>query len=88
MWNYLCPCRIIGAILIVIGLYSVLWGKNKESKEMEEELTIEGLKCCTTEKNVIGVMETVVESADEANDDLEMQKGGEASKVIVSVSKV
>ncbi|XVE52339.1 hypothetical protein DITRI_Ditri02bG0115000 [Diplodiscus trichospermus] len=28
---------IIGAILIVIGLYSVLWGKHKENKEKEGE---------------------------------------------------
>ncbi|CAL9170660.1 unnamed protein product [Musa hybrid cultivar] len=26
---------VIGAVLIVVGLYSVLWGKNRESKEME-----------------------------------------------------
>ncbi|MBA0572822.1 hypothetical protein Golob_000130 [Gossypium lobatum] len=29
---------VIGAILIVIGLYSVLWGKHKENKEAEEEI--------------------------------------------------
>lgn len=25
-------CRIIGAVLIIIGLYFVLWGKNEEAK--------------------------------------------------------
>jgi uncharacterized membrane protein len=29
----LCGCSVIGAILIVIGLYSVLWGKHKEEIE-------------------------------------------------------
>ena len=33
-------CRVIGSILIVMGLYSVLWGKHKENKdkEVEEEI--------------------------------------------------
>lgn len=26
-------CSVIGSVLIVIGLYSVLWGKHKEKKE-------------------------------------------------------
>ena len=34
-YNYVWIYRIIGAVLIVIGLYSVLWGKYKESKEKE-----------------------------------------------------
>ena len=29
----LCECSVMGAILIVIGLYSVLWGKHKEEIE-------------------------------------------------------
>lgn len=29
-------CRVIGAVLITLGLYSVLWGKSKE-KALEEE---------------------------------------------------
>lgn len=36
-------CRIFGAILIMIGLYAVLWGKSKEKgledREKEETLT-------------------------------------------------
>jgi cadmium resistance protein CadD (predicted permease) len=28
---------VLGAVLIVMGLYSVLWGKHKESQEEEEE---------------------------------------------------
>ncbi|CAI8595706.1 unnamed protein product [Vicia faba] len=37
---------VIGAILIVIGLYSVLWGKNKENKEIEAETKTERTECC------------------------------------------
>ncbi|CAI8584172.1 unnamed protein product [Vicia faba] len=36
---------VIGAILIVIGLYSVLWGKNKENKEIEAETKTERTEC-------------------------------------------
>jgi hypothetical protein len=30
-------CRIIGAVLIVIGLYCVLWGKSEEKKTREQD---------------------------------------------------
>ena len=30
-------CRIIGAVLIVIGLYFVLWGKSEEKKTREQD---------------------------------------------------
>jgi len=33
-------CRIIGAVLIVVGLYFVLWGKNEERKFAKEQVTI------------------------------------------------
>ena len=29
-------CSILGSVLIVIGLYSVLWGKHKEKMEVIE----------------------------------------------------
>jgi type II secretory pathway component PulM len=36
--NLVCfECSVVGAILIVIGLYAVLWGKYKENKEKERE---------------------------------------------------
>ncbi|RDX72276.1 WAT1-related protein [Mucuna pruriens] len=76
---------VIGAILIVMGLYSVLWGKYKENKEKEAETITEVVKCCSEN----GRMETVVED-DETNNDIELQKG-EASnelRVVISVPKV
>lgn len=33
MFSPTFSCRIIGAVLIMLGLYSVLWGKNKENRE-------------------------------------------------------
>lgn len=33
MYLYDCVNRVIGSVIIVIGLYSVLWGKYKEEKE-------------------------------------------------------
>ncbi|XP_061369945.1 WAT1-related protein At5g07050-like [Gastrolobium bilobum] len=75
---------VIGAILIVMGLYSVLWGKYKEHKEKIAEATTEAIKCCT--ENVI-IIQTVIEDAE--TNDVEMQKG-EASKelrVAINVEK-
>jgi hypothetical protein len=37
---FLVP-RIIGSVLIVAGLYSVLWGKHKENEEKEGEAAME-----------------------------------------------
>lgn len=46
--------RVIGAVLIVIGLYSVLWGKYKEFKELEAEEIPEPIKDYTqTETSII-----------------------------------
>lgn len=33
-------CRLIGAVLIVAGLYLVVWGKGEESKFAEEKAAI------------------------------------------------
>ncbi|MED6121742.1 hypothetical protein PIB30_033085 [Stylosanthes scabra] len=66
---------VIGAILIVVGLYSVLWGKYKEHKEKEAENIIshdEPIKCCADDQ-IIGRLETVIE--DSESNDIEMQKG-------------
>lgn len=81
-----CDFRVTGAVLIVMGLYAVLWGKYKENKEKEAEITIEVMKCCSEN----GRLETVVEDA-EVNNDIEMQKGEEALRdlrVAIVVPKV
>ncbi|KAG7958902.1 hypothetical protein I3843_10G043300 [Carya illinoinensis] len=68
---------ILGAILIVMGLYSVLWGKYKEYKEKE---AIEAITEPVKVGGENGRMTTVMEGI-EANDfDFEMQKTSEASK--------
>ena len=78
-------CSVLGAVLIVIGLYSVLWGKYKEYKEKEEEAIqeiVKGTSCGNHHhhhhhhSNNICQMETVKEDIVEANDndDIEMQK--------------
>ena len=48
---------MIGSVLIVGGLYSVLWGKNKEMNEIEEE----------------GIEETVTYNERDAKNDGELQ---------------
>lgn len=37
-------CRLLGGALIVVGLYSVLWGKYKEYKDKEAEEILEPVK--------------------------------------------
>ncbi|MCD9640363.1 hypothetical protein HAX54_025639 [Datura stramonium] len=60
---------VLGAVLIVAGLYSVLWGKYKEYQEKEIEGTInpEPVKGIITENNQIN--------------DIEMQ----TSEIVISV---
>ncbi|RVW43653.1 WAT1-related protein [Vitis vinifera] len=56
-------------LLIVAGLYSVLWGKYKEFKEKEAETIPEAIKGAGEN----GGMKTVMEETEEDND-IEMQK--------------
>lgn len=66
-----CDFSVLGAVLIVMGLYSVLWGKYKEYKEMETIVEIpEAIKEGGDHNN--GRMATVMEDI-EANE-VEMPK--------------
>uniref|UniRef100_A0A2N9ENH1 WAT1-related protein n=1 Tax=Fagus sylvatica TaxID=28930 RepID=A0A2N9ENH1_FAGSY len=60
---------VIGAILIVIGLYSVLWGKHKESIENKDEDLQDAIKGAQVNGDAISIMEDM-----EANE-IEMGKG-------------
>ncbi|XP_047319372.1 WAT1-related protein At5g07050-like [Impatiens glandulifera] len=58
---------VVGSILIVIGLYAVLWGKYKEGKESKEVQKTTG--------NILGCHETkVVDIEEGGNGALELQK--------------
>ncbi|KAJ4720438.1 WAT1-related protein [Melia azedarach] len=72
---------VLGAILIVIGLYSVLWGKHKERKE---ELAAEEIPDPVKGIHVNGNTASVTEDL-EANDQVELQKA-EANNKITSVA--
>ncbi|KAF7819161.1 WAT1-related protein [Senna tora] len=81
---------VIGSVLIVVGLYSVLWGKYKEHKEKEAEISIPEGTTKGCEQN--GRLQTVVEVGEE--NDIEMQNGTEARKesmttsaLVITVSK-
>ncbi|GMY22827.1 wat1-related protein [Fagus crenata] len=60
---------VIGAILIVIGLYSVLWGKHKERIENKDEEMQDAIKGAQVNGDAISIMEDM-----EANE-IEMGKG-------------
>ncbi|XP_042489044.1 WAT1-related protein At5g07050-like [Macadamia integrifolia] len=64
---------ILGAVLIVAGLYSVLWGKYKEYKEKEAEAIPEPIKGVDENGRTIMMIEDIDEN------DIEMQKA--ASKL-------
>ncbi|KAJ8770360.1 hypothetical protein K2173_014972 [Erythroxylum novogranatense] len=70
---------ILGAVLIVVGLYSVLWGKYKENKEKEAETIPEPTKYCNGDNgmNIQG---------SEAND-IEMQRNQATLAISVPVSQ-
>uniref|UniRef100_A0A251RVJ6 WAT1-related protein n=2 Tax=Helianthus annuus TaxID=4232 RepID=A0A251RVJ6_HELAN len=49
---------VLGAVVIVIGLYLVLWGKSKDTNQQDQELSInqqdyDGIKALTLKHNVV-----------------------------------
>ncbi|KAK4786803.1 hypothetical protein SAY86_010636 [Trapa natans] len=64
---------IIGSVLIVAGLYSVLWGKYKEFQKKEVEEIPEPLKLCNGGDNQ--ALAKIEEK------DIEMQRSGEAPRL-------
>lgn len=50
---YICGCRVVGSVLIVFGLYVVLWGKHKETIEIKEEEIPEAIKGAQVNGNAI-----------------------------------
>lgn len=50
-------CSVVGAVVIVVGLYLVIWGKSKDQNEQDLELSlnkqhIDGLKMATFKHSV------------------------------------
>ena len=71
---------MIGAILIVVGLYLVLWGKYKENKEKEKDKKVisDVTKGCSENGRMAQVKQDI-----EVNS-IEVQKVG--GSVVISVS--
>ncbi|XP_075646413.1 WAT1-related protein At5g07050-like [Castanea sativa] len=70
---------IIGSILIVMGLYSVLWGKHKESIENKVEEIPDVIKSTQVNGDAISKMEHI-----EA-DEIEMGKGDKLSSIAITM---
>jgi hypothetical protein len=75
-----CDFSVLGAVLIVMGLYSVLWGKYKEYKEKEAIEEIPEVVKCGGENGRLAI---VIEEDIEAND-IKMPKS-EANKETMPV---
>lgn len=76
---------MIGAILIVIGLYSVLWGKHREQIERKVDdipLPVKGAQ-------VAGNAESVIDATDQFTNEVKSGQRGEAnnnrSSVVISM---
>lgn len=72
-------CSIIGSILIVMGLYSVLWGKHKENIENKVEEIPDVIKSTQVNGDAISKMEDI-----EA-DEIEMGKGDKLSSIAITM---
>lgn len=71
--------RILGSVLIVAGLYSVLWGKHKENLEKEAEAAMEipvAIKGVDGDGRIVGIVEL---------DEVQLEKA-QANKAAVAVA--
>lgn len=68
--------------MIVMGLYSVLWGKYKENKEQEAEEFLEAVKGISGNNNER--MMVIIEEEEEEENDIEMQKPPPAAIIAIS----
>ncbi|KAL9240031.1 hypothetical protein vseg_014294 [Gypsophila vaccaria] len=73
---------VLGAVLIVMGLYSVLWGKYKEFKDKEaEEMIPEAIKGCNNGNNHMAIIVEDIEL-----NDYESQNNGAGKATTVAIS--
>lgn len=79
MTSFVGGCSIIGSILIVMGLYSVLWGKHKENIENKVEEIPDVIKSTQVNGDAISKMEDI-----EA-DEIEMGKGDKLSSIAITM---
>lgn len=76
-------CSVLGAVLIVIGLYTVLWGKYKEYKEKEAQEIIPEITKCVENANFKTKMSTI--SEDFELDDVEWKRNVGRSHTLFTV---
>ncbi|KAK0591619.1 hypothetical protein LWI29_004896 [Acer saccharum] len=65
--------RIIGAIVIVIGLYLVLWGKSKDQSPVSPPSKSDNPSCCSN-SNKVATAPSIEDDDDDDDDDQEMAK--------------
>lgn len=74
-------CSVVGSVLIVIGLYSVLWGKHKENKEKKEREVMElpvALRSIEGNGKIIEVVEI---------DEVEFEKAADNNRMVSSLDQ-
>ncbi|KAF8395642.1 hypothetical protein HHK36_019592 [Tetracentron sinense] len=73
---------VLGAVLIVAGLYSVLWGKYKEYKEKDAEAIPEAVKGVKAK----GQMTTIIEDIEANGVEMQKSEANKLSSVTVTIN--
>ncbi|KVI01810.1 Drug/metabolite transporter [Cynara cardunculus var. scolymus] len=81
-------CSVLGAILIVLGLYIVLWGKNKEVKKVAQLCPVRETIKELDNGAIVGESESSFGVGDGESKHLSVQSGNDESRRIVVTSLV
>lgn len=82
--SFLCICSVLGAILIVFGLYAVLWGKGKEVRKVTQLCPVKESSVMTIDGDLESSSVEVV--GDSNSKHSSVRSNGESSNIEVVVA--